>query len=176
MQNNKSNQDGLIEMEELLKKAEVGRLVLSDRTKPYAVPINFLYEDKKIIFHCSLKGKKMDIISKNPNCCFEIDQFMGEVSYHYDTLCHLDYDSVLAFGEAHIETDDEKKLHFFTQLHAKYKEIYRKSPLEGGLLFTKDYPRFKVTNCVVIDVEELTGRCERTVDGKRKLSEWRVQF
>ena len=176
MQNDKSNQNGLAEMEELLKKAEVGRLALSDGTKPYVVPINFLYVDGKIIFHCALEGKKLDILSKNPNCCLEIDQFKGEVSYHYDALCHLDYDSVLAFGKAQIESDEDRKLHFFSLLHSKYKEIYRKPPSEGGLLFNRDYPNFGRVRCVVIDVEELTGRRERTVEGKRSKILWHHQF
>lgn len=176
MQNDKTNQHGLAEMEKLLKKAEVGRLALSDGTKPYAVPINFLYEDRKIIFHCALEGKKLDIISKNPNCCLEVDEFMGEVSYHYDALCHLDYDSVLAFGKAYIENDEDKKLHFFSLLHSKYKEIYRKPTSEGGLLFNRDYPNLGRVHCVVIDVEELTGRRERTVDGKRSKNLWHHRF
>jgi len=176
MQNDKDNQNGLKEMEELLKKAEVGRLALSDGTKPYAVPINFLYEDRKIIFHCTWKGKKLDIISKNPNCCFEVDEFMGEVSYHYDALCHLDYDSVLAFGKARIENDEERKLRFFSLLHQKYKAIYRKPLSEDGLQFNRDYPTFARTRCVVIDVEELTGRRERTVEGKRSKILWHLQF
>jgi len=176
MQKDKANKRGLEEMEELLKKTEVGRLVLSDGIKPYAVPVNFLYEEGKIIFHCAWKGKKLDIISKNPNCCFEIDQFMGEVGYHYDALCHLDYDSVLAFGKARIETDEEKKLRFFSMLHQKYKEIYRKPLSEGGLQFNRDYPTYAHTCCVVISVEELTGRRERTVEGKRSKIKWHHQF
>jgi uncharacterized protein len=171
-----ANQTGLTEMEELLKKTEVGRLALCDGTKPYVIPINFLYEDKKIIFHCALGGKKLDLISKNPECCLEIDQFMGEVSYHYDVLCHLDYDSVLAFGTAHVETDEEKKLRFFKGLHEKYKEIYRKPASEGGQLFTRSYPTYNAARCVVIDVEELTGRRERTVEGKERRIRWHVHF
>jgi nitroimidazol reductase NimA-like FMN-containing flavoprotein (pyridoxamine 5'-phosphate oxidase superfamily) len=176
MQNNDAKQKGLAEMEELLRKTEVGRLILSDGDKPYGVPINFSYVDRKIIFHCAMKGKKLDIIAKNPNCCLEVDQFMGEVSYHYDALCHLDYDSVLAFGKARFETDDGKKLQFFKGLHEKYKEIYRKPVSEGGLQFTRAYPTYNAVRCVVIDVEELTGRRERTVDGRRNKIKWHIKF
>lgn len=95
---------------------------------------------------------------------------MGEVSYLYDTLCHLDYDSVLAFGRAHIENREKEKLHFFELLHTKYKEIYRKPISEGGLRFEK--ARLSEACCVVIDVEELTGRRERTREGKRRKITW----
>jgi hypothetical protein len=167
-------QGGLEEMEEVLRRAEVGRIALYDGSMPYMVPLNFLYEEGKIAFHCAWEGKKLDIISKNPNCCFEVDEFMGEVSYHYDSLCHLDYDSVLAFGRARIESNEKEKLRFFELLHAKYKELYRKPLSEGGVRFDK--ARLSEACCVVIDIEELTGRRERTVEGKRSKTMWRHRF
>ena len=166
--------DDLKEMTEVLKNSEVGRLALSDSSKPYIVPLNFLYQNGKIAFHCALGGKKLDIISKNPNCCFEVDEFMGEVSYHYDSLCHLDFDSVLVFGKARIENDERLKLQFFEKLHSKYKELYRKPISEGGVRFDKT--RLHEACCVVIDIEELTGRRERTVEGKRRMVKWKHKF
>ena len=167
-------EDGLKEMTDVLKRAEVGRIALSDNSKPYIVPLNFLYHNKKIAFHCALGGKKLEIISKNPNCCFEVDVFMGEVSYHYDSLCHLDFDSVLVFGRARIENDDNLKLQFFEKLHSKYKELYRNPISEGGVRFDKT--RLHEACCVVIDIEELTGRRERTVEGKRRIIMWQHRF
>ena len=167
-------EDDLKEMTEVLKSSEVGRIALSDSSKPYIVPLNFLYQNGKIAFHCALGGKKLDIISKNPNCCFEVDEFMGEVSYHYDSLCNLDFDSVLVFGKARIENDERLKLQFFEKLHSKYKELYRKPISEGGVRFDKT--RLHEACCVVIDIEELTGRRERTVEGKRRIVKWKHKF
>jgi hypothetical protein len=129
-------EDGLDEMEKILKRVEVGRIALCDDSKPYIVPVNFFYHEGKIAFHCAWEGKKLDLIDKTPNCCFEVDEFMGEVSYHYEARCHLDYDSVLAFGKA----------------------------------------RVSECCCVVIDIQELTGRRERTEEGKHKKTMWRHRF
>jgi hypothetical protein len=167
-------EDGLPQMEETLRRAEVGRLALSSDGAPYIIPLNFLYIDGKIVFHCAWKGKKLDIIAENQRCCFEVDEFMGEVSYHYDSLCHLDYDSVLAFGKARIESNEEKKMRAFELLHAKYKELYRRPVSEGGLRLDK--ARLSEACCVVIDIEELTGRRERTVDGQRSKTLWHHKF
>jgi nitroimidazol reductase NimA-like FMN-containing flavoprotein (pyridoxamine 5'-phosphate oxidase superfamily) len=104
----------------------------------------------------------------------EVDEFKGEVSYHYDSLCHLDYDSVLAFGKAKIENGVEEKLRFFQLLHAKYKEIYRKPLSEGGIRFEKK--NLSEACCVIVDVEELTGRYERTVEDKRIKKMWHHIF
>jgi len=167
-------QGGLPEMEHILKQAEVGRLAVNDNSTPYIIPLNFAYVNGKIGFHCDWKGKKLDLIAKNPRCCFEVDEYMGEVSYHYDALCHLDYDSVLATGTARIEKDEEAIWRFFQELHAKYKAIYRKPIEEGGKVF--DRKRVGEACCVAIDIEELTGRRERTVEGKRSKIMWQHRF
>lgn len=167
-------ESGLAEMEQILKRAEVGRLGLYDGSAPYIIPMNFAYLPGKIGFHCSWQGKKLEIIHKNNRCCFEVDEFMGKVDYHYDALCHLDYDSVIAVGKARIENNEEEKYVFFQLLHAKYIEIYRKSVSEGGLVFSRD--RLSEACCVVIDIEELTGRRERSVEGKTQKTMWQHKF
>ncbi len=166
--------DGLIEMEEVLNRAEVGRLGLFDGQTPYVLPLNFAYLPGRIGFHCDWKGKKLDIIANYPRCCFEVDEYMGEVGYHYDTLCHLDYDSVLASGKSRIENNEEEKYAFFQHLHMKYKEIYRKPAEQGGKVF--DRSRLTEACLVIIDIEELTGRKERTLQGKTQKTMWQHKF
>jgi nitroimidazol reductase NimA-like FMN-containing flavoprotein (pyridoxamine 5'-phosphate oxidase superfamily) len=161
-------------MEDILKRAEVGRLAFCDGSKPYVIPLNFLYKEGKIVFHCAWEGKKLDLIAKNPDCCFEVDEFMGEVSYHYDSRCHLDYDSVLLFGKAHFENEAEEKIRLLQFFAEKYNELYKKPISEGGRRYTAD--RVSECCCIVIDIEELTGRRERTVNGKRQLTKWRHLF
>ncbi len=174
MKENELIKSGLGEMEQILKGAEVGRLALNDDSIPYIIPLNYAYLPGKIGFHCDWTGKKLDLIEKNPHCCFEVDEYTGEVGYHYDALCHLDYDSVIASGTARIEKDEEAIWLFFQALHAKYKEIYRKPVEDGGKVF--DRKRVREACCVVIDVKELTGRRERTVDGKRSKIMWQHKF
>ena len=141
---------GLSEMEQILKQAEVGRLALNDGATPYIIPLNYAYIEGRIGFHCDWTGKKLDLMAKNPRCCFEVDEYTGEVGYHYDALCHLDYDSVIATGICRIEKNDEAIWQFFQALHAKYKEIYRKPVQEGGKVF--DRKRVKEACCVVIEI------------------------
>jgi hypothetical protein len=167
-------EDGLDEMVEILRKADVGRIALCCDTTPYIVPLNFVYHEKKIAFHCAWKGKKIDMITQNPNCCFEIDDFKGEAMYHYGSKCHLDYDSVIVFGKAHIENNENEKVGLLQLFAEKYDELYRKPLSEGGKIFGKT--NVSECCCVVIDITELTGRRERTMDGKRRKIMWRHQF
>lgn len=147
----------------------MGRLALHDEVYPYIIPLNFLYRDRKIIFHCAFEGKKLDLISKNGNCCFEVDEYMGEVTYHYESRCHLDYDSVLAFGKARIEENNEEKIHLLQLFAEKYDERYSK---EGG----KKFQDPDSCSCVVIEIDKLTGRKERTIKGEREKTTWEYKF
>jgi uncharacterized protein len=167
-------QGGLSEMEQILKRAEVGRLALFDGLTPYIVPLNYAYINHKIGFHCDWKGRKLDIIANNPRACFEVDEYTGEVSYHYDSLCHLDYDSVIAYGNVRVEKNEDEIWEFFQALHEKYKEIYRKPKSKGGKVF--DRSRVGEACCVIIDIEEMTGRRERTLNGKRNKIMWQNKF
>ena len=167
-------EDGLEEMEKILKGADVGRVTLYDGSMPYIVPVNFLYHEGKVVFHCAWEGKKLEVIAANPRCCFEADEFVGEVGDHFGARCHLDYDSVLAFGEARIESDAGEKARLLQFFAEKYSEDYRRPVSEGGNRFNES-PASECC-CVVIDVEEPTGRRERTVEGKRQKIMWQHRF
>lgn len=160
-------------MEKILERGEVGRLALCEGSTPYVVPMNFLYHKGKIAFHCAWEGKKLGIIARNPRCCFEVDEYMGEVAPHHKNQCHLDYDSVLAYGRARVENNEEEKIRLLQAFAEKYSEDYRKPVSEGGKRF--DRTRISECCCVVIDVEELTGRRER-VKGKTQKIMWLHHF
>ena len=168
-------QDGLEEMEKILIRADVGRIALTDGSMPYIVPVNYVYDKGKIAFHCALEGKKLDLIKNKQNCCFEVDEFMGKVNYHDATKCHLDYDSVLAFGKAHIERNEAERIRLLQIMGEKYDERYRKPVSEGGLRIGQN-ESIQGCCCVTIDIEEMTGRRERTVDEKRQKILWHHKF
>ena len=55
----------------ILQKGLSGVLALSsDNGYPYAVPINYVYDDGKIYFHCAKNGHKLDAIQKNAKASF----------------------------------------------------------------------------------------------------------
>ena len=49
-----------------------GNLACSNTRYPYIVPITYLF-DGNFIYCQSLEGKKLDIMRKNPNVCFQVD-------------------------------------------------------------------------------------------------------
>ena len=58
--------DSREEMEKILQEEEIGYLGLSLEGRPYVVPLNYSYGNGKIVFHCGLKGKKLDYLKSNP--------------------------------------------------------------------------------------------------------------
>jgi nitroimidazol reductase NimA-like FMN-containing flavoprotein (pyridoxamine 5'-phosphate oxidase superfamily) len=62
-----------IEMqEELLKTQLLGRIGCHADGTTYIVPVHYVYDDPNVYAH-SAKGLKIDLMRKNPEVCFEID-------------------------------------------------------------------------------------------------------
>jgi len=95
-------------IEAIIKKSLVCRLALSDDNFPYIVPLCFGYRDRMLYFHGSLKGKKVDIIKKNQNICFEFD--INTEIVKAEDACHwsMKYRSVIGFGKAVLLEDIEE--------------------------------------------------------------------
>ena len=103
------------EIIKILDKSKVLHLGLVDGDEPYVVPMNYGYimEDEKltIYLHCANRGRKLDVIRKNPKVFFELDcdivPFEGDVACKYG----ITYASVMGRGVAQIVEDvEEKKL------------------------------------------------------------------
>lgn len=102
------------EIEKILRKGRVAHIGLVDEGLPYVVPMNygFTLEDGKLIIymHSAVKGYKVEVIEKNPVCCFEIETdvipFEGDMPCQYGTS----YSSVIGRGSISIISDAEEKI------------------------------------------------------------------
>jgi len=97
----------------ILSKCKVCRLGLSEDNYPYIVPLNygFSYDDGKLTlyFHGATEGKKIDIIRKNNNACFEIDCDAKLIEGENPCDYGYEFKSIIGFGEISIaDTKDEK--------------------------------------------------------------------
>lgn len=97
----------------ILDKCKIVHVGMVDEEGPYVVPLNYGYtmEDDQLILymHGSLKGRKIDIMSKKPKVFFEmccdVVPFDGKVACQYGTS----YASIMGNGTAEILTDVEDK-------------------------------------------------------------------
>ena len=139
------------EIEDILKRTEVGRLGTCVDNQPYVVPVNFVYNEKKIYFHCANTGKKMDNISKNPVVCFEVDESEiisaeNPCSYSYK------YKSIIANGTIKLLDDPNEKLKVFRLLINKY------APGKESLLDLESMMKYQNLAVVEISINRMTGK------------------
>ena len=97
------------EMESIIRESTICRLALADNEQPYIVPLCFGYKDNLLYFHSAAEGKKIDILRKNKNVCFEFDAD-SEIKTG-KTACEwgMKYRSVIGFGNASFLEDPDSK-------------------------------------------------------------------
>lgn len=102
---------------DILQRQNVGTLALAENGDyPYALPLNYVYYNGKIYFHCAITGHKIDIIKKQNKASFCIIDEDTVVPEKYTTF----YRSVIVFGKAEIVEDDAEKMAALKELSYKY--------------------------------------------------------
>lgn len=137
---------------EILATAEWGVLSMIDLDgRPYGLPLNFVWEDDCIYFHCARQGKKLDVLERKDQVSFCI---VGDVKLQPGKFT-TEYESVILTGEATIITSDEERRHALELL------LHKLSPhdVEMGLkLAGKSLAR---TEIVRIDIDTFSAKSKR---------------
>ena len=128
----------------ILQSAKRGFLsVIGDGGYPYSVPINFVFEDGRIYFHCAREGHKLDAIRACDKACFTVldepEKEPGDWWYHVR--------SVICFGRVKPIADDKERLCRLRSLGRKYfpdgydteSDIVRNGPKAEILEFTIEH-------------------------------------
>jgi len=139
----------LNDAKEFLTRAPVGRLGLSLNDHPYIVPLNYVYFDEKIYFHCSIEGQKLDYLKKNHRICFEVDEFQGVKKGDNPCSSGAKYRSVIVNGTAKLVLETRVKMDILKNLMEKYTEDTATS--------FDDKP-FMRTKIVEITIDRITGK------------------
>ena len=97
----------------ILDTAQVVHLGLCVDNEPYVVPMNYGYTlengELTLYIHSSCKGKKWEMLRKNPNVFFEMEcdliPFAGDVACRYG----MAYSSIMGRGQAEFVEDIAEK-------------------------------------------------------------------
>ena len=140
------------EIVEIISRCDVIRIGFSEDGIPYIVPLNFAYEanDGQItfFFHSAAKGKKIDIIKKNPYVCFELDRFKI-ISDKIPCKWSAEYESIIGYGKIHfIDHYDEKK--------SAMDLIMKRYGFEGNCEYSPEV--FSRTVLYKLSVNKITGK------------------
>ena len=108
-------------IEEIILKCRTCHVAMADGGMPYVVPLSFGYRftgdhTLELYFHSALAGKKLDILKKNSNVCFEMSN-EGEPE-NAETPCDSGYyfSSVIGYGEAVFLEDVAEKCDGLSQI------------------------------------------------------------
>lgn len=139
---------GKEETEEILKDGVYGVLAtIGKNGYPYAVPLNYVYNNDAIYFHGATEGHKIDNLSFNNKVSFTV---VGEQRVIPSSLT-THYKSVVVFGTAG-EVDGEEKQDVLKMLVEKYAPAFRSS---GAKAIANHCDKTKVFQ---IKIEHLTGK------------------
>lgn len=97
-------------IEQILATSTVCRLAMVDSGEPYLVPLNYGYAGGAIYMHSAAAGRKIDILTRSPRVCFEIE---AHAELQRDTIpCEwtMKYRSVIGYGTVEILVDESSKL------------------------------------------------------------------
>ena len=136
----------------ILDESKVLHLAMAVDNEPYVVPMNYGYtmeEGKLVLYlHSAVKGKKLDMIRKNPRVFFSVDcdrmPFEGKLPCQYGLV----YSSVMGEGTARIVEDVEEKMQAMTIL----------MKTQTGKDFTFNDRMVSVVAVIRIDVAEYTAK------------------
>ena len=133
---------------EILQRNTSGTLaVLGDDDYPYTVPMDFVYENGKLFFHCAQTGHKLDAIARHDKVSFCV---MDE-GFRREGEWALNIRSVICFGRLHRVTDPQVIENHVRKLGLKYnpdpKDVERE--IRESLHHV----------CVLaLDIEHMTGK------------------
>ena len=142
------------EIERILGAATIGRMATTGKDGyPYVTPVNFVYYQGNIYFHCAPVGEKLDNIARDPRVCFEVDLPLAYLDAAYDSerrACKLHqlYHCVIIRGDASIVPDSPLKLAVLNALVAKHEPGVALQPV------TEDLPPYRA--CAVVEIRPKT--------------------
>lgn len=133
----------------IMKEALECRIGLCEDNKPYVVPMNFGYKDNCLYIHSALEGKKIEILKKNNNVCFEVD--MKNELVKADNPCgwSMKYLSVIGFGKAFFVEGLKEKAEALNTIMGKYS---------GKFDFHFPEAALRKVAVIKVEIEEITGK------------------
>lgn len=133
---------------EILKNGDFGVLsTVGENGYAYGIPVNYVYVNDAIYFHCATEGYKLDNIAFNDRVSFCV---VGKTQPIPETFSYS-YESVVAFGKAQEVTGEEKQ-QALLELVQKYSAAFVE---KGKAYIQKDHSK---TTVIKVSIEHLTGK------------------
>lgn len=135
-------------IEDIILRSKVCKLAMCEQNMPYIVPMCFGFKNNTLYFHSAPKGKKIEILKKNPNVCFEFEILTQVIKSAKACKWGMKYRSVIGFGKAGFITDDDLKRQAFDAIMNQYADgsfVYEEASLKSAVI-------------IKVDIHSMTGK------------------
>lgn len=140
------------EINEILKKGKYATIGFSANDDPYLVTLSYGYDiqNKRIYFHCALKGQKIDYMTKNPKVCATVIEDNGYVK----DFCEHKYSSLIVRGLIRVVDELDEKKHGLDILLNHLEE--NPDPIKARNI--KDDKSYNSVCILCLDISDITGK------------------
>jgi len=143
------------EIDEMLRNNMIGRIGCNDGNITYVVPVSYLYDNNILLCH-SRDGLKIEMMRRNPEVCFEVDEIKD---YNH-------WRSIIAWGtyeELTEEEDIDYAKQFFTDYMLRMKTSETSAPPDQqSERFHEVKPDYLPAIYYRIHLHKITGRFEQS--------------
>ncbi len=147
----KDKQLSLEESIEVLINNEAGVLsTMCENGYPYGVPLNYVYHNNSIYFHCAKEGQKLDNIKACDKSSFCVYSDVELIPDKFSTK----YKSVIIFGNVS-EASEEEKEDALLELIKKYSSEF----IEKGKKYIENAK--DTTRVYKLSIEHMTGKAQK---------------
>jgi hypothetical protein len=136
------------EIDSIIRKSLVCRLGLADDGSPYIVPLCFGYKDNSLYFHSAKEGRKIEILKRNNDVCFEFDDNLEVQAGKAACDWGMKYRSVIGYGTASFIEDPEEKRKALDVIMAQYAD--------GDFEYSEKL--FEEALVIKVDISSMTGK------------------
>lgn len=112
----------LEKIEALIYRARVCRLGINHGKTPYVVPLCFGYRDNTLYFHSGHEGKKLNLLKRDKNVCFEFDRITSVIENNNPCFWDVKYQSVIGYGKAKFIEDTKEKMAALKVIISQYTD------------------------------------------------------
>jgi uncharacterized protein len=148
------------QIKDILTEAVIGRMAtIGVDGYPYITPVNYVFHNEKIYFHCANKGEKMDNILRDDKVCFEVDVPLAYMEVAFNRInkackVHQLYKCVIIRGRARVVDDREIKVDALEALVVGHEGNRDFNPIPP------DEPLVDACSVVEITPESISGKAD----------------
>ena len=135
-------------IDDIISRSKVCKLAMCDNNKPYIVPLCFGFKDNVLYFHSAPQGKKIEILNKNPNVCFEFEILTQVIQSAQACKWGMKYRSVIGYGQASFITEPDLKRQAFDIIMNQYTDE----------LFSYEEAFLNAAIVIKVEIESVTGK------------------